>query len=55
MKKTLTATAIDLMKDKVLLEKAREEHVKNVGPDFEYKSFVGDRLPPLDYRGKKTE
>lgn len=53
--KTLTATAIDLMKDTALLEKAREEHVKNVGPDFEYKSFVGDRLPPLDYRGKKTE
>ena len=48
--KTLIGTAIDLMNEPGYIQKAKEEHQLNIGEDFKYESFVGDRLPPLDYR-----
>lgn len=48
--KTLALTAIDLMQDRSLIEKARREFDERRGPDFEYRPLLGDRDPPLDYR-----
>lgn len=48
--KTLALTAIDLMQDRSLIEQARKEFYERRGPDFEYRSLLGDREPPLDYR-----
>jgi aminobenzoyl-glutamate utilization protein B len=50
--KTLTETAIDLFSDPALLSAATAEYRKRVGPTFVYVPLVGDRPPPLDYRGK---
>jgi aminobenzoyl-glutamate utilization protein B len=49
--KTLTLTAIDLFGDSKLIEEARAEYRAKVGPNFVYKALIGDRKPPLDYRG----
>ena len=51
--KTLTLTAIDLFSDPKLIADAKAEYQRAVGPDFVYKSLVGDRAPPLDYRVKR--
>lgn len=48
--KTLTKTAIDLFKDKKLVETAKEEFIEKRGADFEYIPLLGDRAPALDYR-----
>jgi aminobenzoyl-glutamate utilization protein B len=48
--KTLAMTALDLFTDPELIASAKDEHVRRVGPDFEYRSLVGERAPPLDYR-----
>ena len=48
--KTLAMTALDLFTNPALVEAAKAEHLKRVGPDFVYTSLVGDREPPLDYR-----
>jgi aminobenzoyl-glutamate utilization protein B len=48
--KTLTMTAIDLYEKPEILARAKEERERRVGPNFAYKSLVGDRSPPLDYR-----
>ncbi|WP_297795187.1 amidohydrolase [uncultured Eudoraea sp.] len=48
--KTLALTAIDLMADKDLINKAKEEFVERRGADFEYIPLLGDRPPALDYR-----
>lgn len=48
--KTLTATAIDLFTNPETIGAATTEYRKLVGPGFVYKSLVGDRKPPLDYR-----
>jgi aminobenzoyl-glutamate utilization protein B len=50
--KTLALTAIDLFTDRQALADAKAEYRKRVGPDFTYRALVGDRKPPLDYRGK---
>jgi len=48
--KTLTKTAIDLFKNKKLVETAKEEFIEKRGADFEYIPLLGDRAPALDYR-----
>jgi aminobenzoyl-glutamate utilization protein B len=48
--KTLTLTAIDLFENPAIVADAKREWERRVGPDFAYKSLVGDRPPPLDYR-----
>ena len=48
--KTLTCTAIDLLTDKTLIEKATEEWKKARGADFKYQPLLGDRKPALNYR-----
>jgi aminobenzoyl-glutamate utilization protein B len=50
--KTLALTSIDLFTNSQLLADAKTEHRKRVGPDFVYRALVGDRQPPLDYRGR---
>lgn len=48
--KTLAMTAVDLFTNPELVAAAKAEHQRRIGPDFVYKSLVGDREPPLDYR-----
>jgi len=48
--KTLAMTAVDLFTDPDLVAAAKAERHQRVGPDFVYRSLVGDRDPPLDYR-----
>ncbi len=48
--KTLALTAIDIYNDPSLAEKAKKEFIQKRGEDFVYKSLLGDRKPPLDYR-----
>lgn len=48
--KTLTLAAIELYQNEGLVEAAWEEFEAKRGPDYEYKSLLGERDPPLDYR-----
>ncbi len=48
--KTLAMTALDLYNDPSKVEAARREFEERRGPDFQYRSLLGDRKPPLDYR-----
>ncbi len=48
--KTMALTAIDLFTNPSIINTAKEELLRRRGKDFEYKSLVGDREPPLDYR-----
>jgi aminobenzoyl-glutamate utilization protein B len=48
--KTLTLAAIELFTNEKLRKAAREEFDAARGADYEYKSLLGDRDPPLDYR-----
>jgi aminobenzoyl-glutamate utilization protein B len=48
--KTLALTGIDLFTDNAIIQKATEEFNKAKGPDFKYKSLLGDRKPALNYR-----
>jgi aminobenzoyl-glutamate utilization protein B len=48
--KTMALTAMDLFTNPSILDTAKEELLRRRGKDFEYKSLVGDREPPLDYR-----
>ena len=48
--KALTLTAIDLLKDKELVAKAKAEFMERRGKDFVYIPLLGDRSPALDYR-----
>lgn len=48
--KTLTKTAMDLFKDKKLVEQAKTEFLEKRGADFKYIPLLGDRAPALDYR-----
>lgn len=52
--KVMAMTATDLFNNPTLIEQAKEELRKRRGPDFKYKSLVGDRHPPLDYRANMT-
>jgi aminobenzoyl-glutamate utilization protein B len=48
--KTMSLTAIDLFTNPAVIEKATKEFQKARGENFQYKSLVGDRKPPLDIR-----
>jgi aminobenzoyl-glutamate utilization protein B len=48
--KTLTLAAIELYTNPELRAEAKAEFDKARGPDYVYKSLLGDREPPLDYR-----
>jgi len=49
--KTLALTAQDLFEEPSTLAIAREEFDQRRGPNFKYEALLGDRAPPLDYRG----
>jgi aminobenzoyl-glutamate utilization protein B len=48
--KILALTAADLFSQPELIARARAEFEQRRGAEFEYRSAVGDRAPPLDYR-----
>ena len=48
--KTLALTAKDLMRQPALIQAGRQEFDERRGVGFIYKSLLGDRKPPLDYR-----
>lgn len=48
--KTLTLAAIELYSNPDLRAKAKAEFDQARGPNYQYKSLLGDRKPPLDYR-----
>ncbi len=48
--KTLTLAAIELYTNPDLRDEAKAEFDKARGPNYKYKSLLGDRDPPLDYR-----
>ncbi|WP_312162532.1 amidohydrolase [Phenylobacterium sp.] len=48
--KTLSITGAELLSNPELIEQAKAELKQRQGSDFTYKSMVGDRKPPLDYR-----
>ena len=47
--KTMALTAIDLMSNPALIQKATEEFKAGVG-DYKYKALLGDIKPALNYR-----
>lgn len=48
--RALTLGAVELYTNPRLREAARAEFDEARGPDYQYKSLLGDRDPPLDYR-----
>lgn len=48
--KTISMTGIDLFNNPSLLDQAKKELNEKTGVGFQYKSLIGDRKPPLDYR-----
>lgn len=48
--KTLALAAIELYTNPELRAEAKAEFDRARGPDYKYKSLLGDRDPPLDYR-----
>ena len=46
----LSDTAIELMKNPLIIQNANQELQKRVGKDFVYEPLLGDRSPPLNYR-----
>jgi len=48
--KILALTAVDLFTQPELVARARAEFEQRRGVEFKYRSAVGDRAPPLDYR-----
>lgn len=48
--KSLASTMVDLFTQPELITAAKAEYRERVGPNFTYRSLVGDRPPPLDYR-----
>lgn len=48
--KSMTLAAIELFTNEDLRNAARAEFDASRGKDYEYRSLLGDRAPPLDYR-----
>ncbi len=48
--KTMALTGADIFSDPALIASAKAELARSQGPKFVYRSMVGDRKPPLDYR-----
>lgn len=51
--KAIAMTGVDIINNPDLARQARAELNQKLGPDFQYKSMIGDRKPPLDYRNFK--
>lgn len=51
--KVIAMTGVDLFMNPQIAKQARAELDQKLGPDFKYKSMIGDRKPPLDYRLRK--
>jgi len=51
--KVIAMTGIDLFNNPGIIGKAKKELADYVGPGFKYKSMIGDRKPPLDFRKGK--
>jgi aminobenzoyl-glutamate utilization protein B len=51
--KIIAMTGIDIFNNPAVIAAAKTEMEKARGTDFRYKSMVGDRNPPLDYRKTK--
>jgi aminobenzoyl-glutamate utilization protein B len=49
--KTLALSAVDLFSDASKVAAIRAEFLKSRGAEFRYQPLLGDRDPPLDYRG----
>jgi aminobenzoyl-glutamate utilization protein B len=49
--KTMAFTALDLYSDPARLREIQAEFKERRGDDFHYEPLLGDRDPPLDYRG----
>src|SRR5499433_2440476 len=52
--KTLALTVAELYTSPDLIQAAKGEFDKSRGPNFVYRSLVGDRPPPVDYRNAST-
>jgi aminobenzoyl-glutamate utilization protein B len=50
---TLARTAVDLFTNPELIREARREWQQRIPEGFVYRALVGDRDPPLDYRGER--
>lgn len=48
--KVIAATALDLLDNPALIQKAKAEMQNRRGANFEYKAMIGNIKPPLDYR-----
>jgi aminobenzoyl-glutamate utilization protein B len=48
--KALTLAAVELFTNPQLRDQARAEFEQARGPDYRYRSLLGDREPPLNYR-----
>ncbi len=48
--KVIAMTATDLFNNPSIINKAKDELKQKVGEGFTYKSMIGDRKPPLDFR-----
>ena len=48
--KSMALTTVDLFTDATLIQKAKAEFDQKRGPNFVYKTRLGDRKPALDYR-----
>jgi aminobenzoyl-glutamate utilization protein B len=51
--KTMAMTGIDIFNNPSIATSAKKELADYVGPEFKYKSMIGDRKPPLDFRKGK--
>ena len=48
--KTIALTAQDIFTDSDIIIRAKKELKERIGKNDPYKSLIGDRDPPLDYR-----
>lgn len=51
--KTIAMTGVDILNNPAVVLQAKAEMEKARGANFQYKSLVGDRKPPLEYRKPK--
>ena len=51
--KTIAMTGVDIFNNPQHTEKAKLELQQFLGPNFQYKSMIGDRMPALDFRKGK--
>ena len=49
--KTLARTALDIFNNPEIAARAQAEFHERRGPDFRYVALLGERDPPLNYRG----